>query len=117
MRFFQALKVITIIMLIGGCKSCNNDPRINVDISEIPFEVKILRLDKDVFEKNPDSLLHEIPSLRKRYGAFFDVYCNDIVNLRSVNDTALAVGLKNFVTNPDINEIYKETQKNYPDFP
>ncbi len=115
MRFFQALKVITIIMLIGGCKSCNNDPRIDIDISEIPFEVKIQRLDKDVFEKNPDSLLQEIPALRKKYGAFFEVYCRDIINMQSMNDTALSVGLKNFVTNPDISEIYKETQKIYPE--
>ena len=32
-----------------------------------------------------------------------------------MNDTALSVGLKNFVTNPDISEIYKETQKIYPE--
>lgn len=102
-------------MLIGGCKSCNNDPRIDVDVSEIPFEVKIQRLDNDLFEINPDSLLQEIPLLRKKYGAFFDTYCRDIINLQSVNDTALAVSLKSFVTNSDISEIYKETQKLYPD--
>lgn len=113
MRIFQVLKVITIFMFIAGCKSCHNDPRIDVDVSEIPFEVKILRLDQDLFEKNPDSLLPEIAALRKKYGTFFDVYCRDIINIRSVNDTALAVGLKNFITNPDISEIYKETQKQY----
>lgn len=115
MRFFSALKVICVLVLISSCRSCENDPRIDVDISEIPFEVKIQRLDKDVFEKNPDSLLPKITALRKQYGAFFDVYCRDIINMQSANDTALAVGLKNFVTNPDISEIYKETQKIYPE--
>ena len=102
-------------MFIAGCKSCQNDPRIDVDVSEIPIEVRILRLDNDLFEKNSDSLLYEIPVLRKKYGAFFDIYCRDIINMQSVNDTALAVGLKSFVTNNDISEIYKETQKLYPD--
>lgn len=115
MRIFQALKVISVLLLISSCRSCQNDPRIDVDVSGIPFEVKIQRLDKDLFEKNPDSLLHEIPALRKKYDSFFDVYCRDIINMQSVNDTALAVGLKSFVTNSDISEIYKETQKIYPD--
>ena len=114
MRFFSALKVITIIMLIGGCKSCHNDP-LHVDVSEIPYEVKIQRLDKDLFEKNPDSLLAEIPLLRKKYGRFFDAYCHHIIKITGVNDTALAVGLKSFVTNPEISEIYKETAEQYPD--
>lgn len=115
MRIFQALKVISVLLLISSCRSCQNDPRIDVDVSEIPYEVKIQRLDNDLFEKNPDSLLHAIPALRKKYGAFFDVYCRDIINIQSVNDTALAVSLKNFVTNSDISEIYKETQKQYTD--
>ncbi len=115
MRFFSAFKVISVLVLISSCRSCENDPRIDVDVSEIPYEVKIQRLDKDVFEKNPDSLLQHIPLLRKNYGAFFDVYSRDIINIQSANDTALAVGLKNFVTNPDISEIYKETQNIYPE--
>lgn len=115
MRFFSTLKVISVLVLISSCRSCEKDPRIDIDISEIPYEVKIHRLDKDLFDKNSDSLLHEIPELSKKYGAFFYVYCHDIINMQSANDTALAVGLKNFITNPDISEIYKETQKIYPD--
>lgn len=115
MRIFQAFKVIIIVVFIAGCKSCHNDPRIDVDVSEIPFEVKIQRLDNDLFEKNPDSLLSQIPALRKKYGPFFDIYCRDIINIQSVNDTALAVSLKNFVTNSDISDIYNETQKQYTD--
>ncbi len=115
MRFFPALKVVSVLLLISSCNSCNNDPRIDVDVSQIPFEIKIQRLDKDLFEKNTDSLLKEIPLLRKKYGSFFDAYCHNIINMQSVNDTALAVGLKGFITNPEISEIYKATAKQYTD--
>lgn len=103
------------IILLSSCKSCKNDPVKEIKIAAIPYEVKINRLDRDLFEKNPDSLLYEISGLRKKYGSFFDAYCRDIINMRAVNDTALALGLKNFVTNDDIREIYSETQKQYPE--
>jgi len=114
MRFFSLLKVISVLLLISSCNSCHNNP-LKVDISEIPFEIKTQRLDRDIFENNPDSLLAAIPALRKKYGTFFDTYCQSIINIRSVNDTALSFALKSFSTDPDMRDIYKETQRQYAD--
>lgn len=114
MRFYSALKVISILLLISSCKSCTNNP-LKVDVSEIPFELKLKRLDTALFDKDPDSLLTEIPELRKTFGAFFDVYCRSIINIRSVDDTALSVALKSFVTDPDMHAIYADTKKQYTD--
>jgi len=96
-----------------GLSSCRrNDYRINV--RHIKVEVKIKRLEKDLFQTNPEDIAERIPDLKKEYQGFLQLF-SYVINTGDINDPSFADYLTSFCTDRQNNEVYEETIKLYPD--
>lgn len=84
---------IIFLLIITGCRQNPLKP----DISGIKVDIKISRLDKDLFKIKPsnrDSLLSE---LKKNYGDFYELYTEKILELGSPDDSTFSSYLQEFL--------------------
>tara|TARA_B110001469_G_C9636415_1_gene319196 strand:- start:1575 stop:2642 length:1068 start_codon:yes stop_codon:yes gene_type:complete len=107
----QIFKLFLSTLLITSCV----DKKREVDISGINLELKISRLDLELFD-NDESMQTKILKLSKQYGEFFARYTEDILNLGAVGDPALAGAYKQFVYDADISKVAKSVSNEYKDF-
>jgi len=104
-----ALFILTIL------SSCSNNP-LDVDVSGIQTEpVKVLRLEKDVFSVNQANIIQKTEEMSRRYGAFYTLYLNSILNTGGVTDTSYQKQVLSFIYNKDMRDAYKESQKIFSD--
>lgn len=110
--FRACLGALGLTLLLGGCKS---DRLRDIDLSSVrPVTVAVKRLDKDVFQTPPDSFAAVSQKMRARYGNFYNSFIYNIVNHGEERDSVYKA-LKLFVTDPDMNEVYRMVQQVYPD--
>ncbi len=109
-RFFYILLVAVLMLGLSSCR--RNDYRIKV--GHINVEVKIKRLEKDLFQTNPEDIPGRIPGLKTEYQGFFQLF-SYVINTGDVNDPSFADYLTSFCTDRQNNEVYEETMKLYPD--
>jgi hypothetical protein len=104
--------VITILIgcLLESCTSGHYD----VDISGIKTDVKIKRLEKDLFEIDPNDLPDSIMSIKKKYGKFLQLF-SYVINTGDVNDSSFSDFLVRFCTDRLNNEVYNSTILIYPE--
>jgi len=103
-------KYIYIIFTSFLLASCSSNSW-NIDISNITINQKFKRFDLDLFRINTDSIWSYVPSLEKKYGSFFDLYNQRIIKIGGTNNFNYADKLKNFITDPYINETFKISEK------
>ena len=101
-------KLFLSTLLITSCV----DKKREVDISGINLELKISRLDLELFA-NDESMQTKIPKLSKQYGEFFARYTEDMLNLGAVGDPALAGAYKQFVYDADISKVAENVSNEY----
>ncbi len=94
--------------------SCVNKKK-EIDISEVNLELKISRLDQELFANN-ESMQTKIPKLAQQYGEFFARYTEDMLNLGAVGDPTLPAAYKQFVYDADISTVAKNITAEYQDF-
>ncbi len=109
-RFFYILLVSVLMLGLSSCR--RNDYRINV--RHIKVEVKIKRLEKDLFQTNPEDIPGRIPGLKNEYQGFLQLF-SYVINTGDINDPSFADYLTSFCTDRQNNEVYEETIKLYPD--
>lgn len=112
MRYRWFLLFVSIGMLISSCWSDKEE----VDVNNIDVSIEVKRLEQDLFEASPDSIESILPELRVRYGLFFDIYCTQVLNIGSPDQEGFAEHLKSFISDSDMLEVYKETEKQYDEF-
>lgn len=113
MRFKAVLLFVSIVMLISSCVEENE----NETLPELePITLTVKRLDQDLFETSPDKLDSLVPELKARYGDFLDLYCNQVLNIGSPDSFGFTSNLYNFVTEPNIKEVYAQCKYTYGDF-
>ncbi|MDY0098472.1 MAG: hypothetical protein RBR81_04670 [Bacteroidales bacterium] len=108
-RFFYILLVSVLILDLCSCR--RNTYRINV--SDINVDIKIKRLEKDLFQTNPEDIPGRIPRLKKEYQGFLQLF-SYVINTGDINDPSFADYLTRFCTDRQNNEVYDETMKLYP---
>lgn len=64
------------------------------------LEVRLDRLDQDLFRAGPDSVDRLALKLQAKYPAFFQTYVEDVLQLAPVEDPRLALGLTRFAMDP-----------------
>lgn len=101
-------KLFISLLLITSC----TDKKEEIDISGVNLEIKISRLDQELFS-NDESMKTKIPKLTNQYGEFFTRYTEDILNLGAVNDPSLPGAYKQFVYDADISMVAKNVTAEY----
>ncbi len=105
------LFVFIFIVIVVGCKK----DKFDVDVSDIDLKIDIKRLEKDIFTINPDSVSEKIPYLEKKYGRFFDLYNERIIQIGGTNNKAYISYLRMFITDYQMRKTYEKIMEVYPD--
>ncbi len=108
----KRLTVISLIVLVlvGACRR----DRYRVDISGIKVDVKIKRLEQDLFAHDPVRIPDTVEVLKKKYGEFLK-YFSYVINIGEPDDSLWLDGLLKFCTDRLNNEVYEATLKVFPD--
>ena len=89
--------VLTLLsLLLFACKG-NKD---KIDTCKIDLNIEIVRLDKYLFNISPDTIAIEqaLPALRQKYGNFFELYNQRLINSGNSNNEEYPENLLEFLT-------------------
>ena len=104
------IKMIVIISILTICCKTNH---YDVNISDIKSEINIKRLEKDLFELNPDSIPEAVPFIKEKYGGFLQLF-SYVINTGDVNDSSFSDYLTRFCTDRLNNEVYAVVSSAFP---
>lgn len=94
--------------------SCRNE-RAKPDVSNMQLDIKIKRFERDLFSTDSvanDSLL--VSKLSGKYGSFWIVYTGNIMRLGDPSAPQFSMALSRFLSDPSMNELYRDCQQKYP---
>jgi len=100
-------------MLITACHRGKEEKK-RVDVSQIQLTIKADRFEEDIF--NLCNQPGFIGRLKSKYGNFFDLYCNNLTSIFTLDTLLLKERLRAFTSDSGIVVLYKESQRLYKDF-
>lgn len=116
MKNISLICFISLIVIISIGYSCEKKPQ-TPNVKHISNEVIIKRFDVELFNLTSSKWgWNELVQLRNKYGDFYDLYMEKIANLTRADDSAGINYIRDFLTDPDMQSIYQETQKKFGDF-
>jgi len=87
----------------------------DVDVSDVIIsEVKINRLEQDIFNMDTTDIKTASEKLKNKYGHFYSSYISSIINDGGLRDSSYIMRMKQFIKDPDMHEAYQDCQKMYP---
>jgi len=105
------LILILILILAQATVSCKrNHYRVNTSSTGVTIEIK--RLEKDLFSLNPDQVIPAIPSLKKKYGGFLQLF-SLVINTGDISDDSFGDLLLRFCSDKQNYEVYNQTEKKF----
>ena len=107
------LIIIAAVALSFGVFSCGTG-HYNVNISGIKLDIKIKRLDKDMFELNPEDIAAAIPALKQEYAGFLQLFSN-VINAGCIDSSSFTDYFVQFCTDRLNNEVYDSVINTFPD--
>lgn len=116
-RFYLPLLLVAAVHLIS-CQTGEKKPTQQTSPQteqDQTFQLKVNRFEVDLFSIPFDSVTEAIPALQTKYGAFFDIFTNKIINIGSSKKPDFPKHLKGFITDRYMFETYREVLKVYPD--
>lgn len=109
-RYLIAISFLIIAFSMSSCRRNHY----KVSVSSIKVDIKIKRLEKDLFSLNPDQVIPAVPSLKKKYDGFLQLF-SMVINTGDINDPSFGDFLLRFCSDKQNNEVYAMTMKKYPD--
>ena len=103
---------ILLLITVAIVYSCRKN-QYKVNTSSIKVEVKIKRLEKDLFSLDPEKVVPAIPVLKQKYGIFLQLF-SFVINTGDVNDSSFSDFLLRFCSDKQNTEVYALTMKKYP---
>ena len=100
-----------VVFLFTSCGSNHLD--IDVSDSTIP-DVKINRLEQDVFNIDTTDIKTSSEKLQTKYGHFYSSFISRIINNGGLHDSSYLERMKQFISDRDMLEAYADCQKAYP---
>ena len=109
--------LISYILLMAGLVNLSgcSAGRENIDVDNIDLDVKILRLDRDLFKIDIDSIPWQINYIEKKYGEFFRIFNQMIIRIGDSRSPGYEQSLQRFLTDFDIYRLHTETENLFPD--
>lgn len=106
-------KVPILLLILFSLFACRRN-EFKVDVDNIEVEIKINRLEKEMFEISPDSLITSIPYIEKKFGSFYELF-NYLINIGITKSSYYPRYLKSFVADPLNREVYKVAIDEFPE--
>ncbi len=107
------ISLFLVLLISVSLFSCKRSPY-RVNISGIKTDIKIKRLEKDLFTIDPGKITSKVPELKQKYNGFLQLF-SYVINTGDINDPAFGDFLFRFCTDKQNNEVYGMTMKLYPD--
>ena len=82
-RFIVFFLLLTLLVATPSCKK--NHYKVNT--SSIKVKIEIKRLEKDLFSLNPDEVVTMVPSLKKKYGGFLQLF-SLVINTGDIDEAS-----------------------------
>ena len=101
---------LVLLLLLFSC----NPSTYKIDIDNIDLEIKIKRLEKELFELTVDSLTYSIPRLENNYGRFYELF-NYVINIGETNSPYYPRYIKSFISDRTNREVYQAAIREFPD--
>ena len=106
------INIFILIVLIFS--SCNGN-RFDVDVSKVVIpEIKINRLEQDIFNMDTTNVITATKKLQSKYGHFYSSYIARIVNNGGLEDSSYQFRMRQFVNDQDMRGTFADCQKVYP---
>ncbi len=106
---------LQIAVLIIFFASCGGN-RLDVDVSDVRVpNIKINRLEQDVFTMDTANIIAATKKLQIKYGHFYSGYIAGVINNGGLSDSSYSFRMKQFINDKDMREAYADCQKIYPD--
>lgn len=109
-RFLFSTLLITVAFVFLSCNRAKK-----IDVSHIQVRLNVEHFDQDLFALDPAKLSEQVPVLQNKYGSFFYLYHLQIIKIGSPEQPSFYPLLNQFITNYDINQLYKATQEIFAD--
>lgn len=97
MRLTKAVLILFTALLAG----CGNDGPPAVDTTSVRLDLRMERMDQDLFHTRPDSMAAASLRAYATYGEFYRTYIEDILQGAPLEDPRLPMVLNRFVLDPD----------------
>ena len=104
LRFYYISLLVGLAALLFF-HSCSRQPEV---------QVKITRLEQSLFTIPVDSIPAFIPRLEEQYGELLDLYSNGVIYIGSPKDPEYSEELTKFLTDSNMNLVYKRVMEVYP---
>ena len=104
--------ICLLIILTISVFSCRSG-HYNVNISNIKVDIKIKRLEKDLFETSPENLPAAIPVIKQNYSRFLQLFSH-VINTGNIDNSLFSNYLTQFRTDILNNEVYDSVIKTFP---
>ncbi len=109
----RSVILFSILFCLPAIVSCRkNIYRVNV--SSIPVNIEIKRLEKEIFSLDPDKIPANLPQLKQEYGSFLQLF-SFVINTGDINDPSFGDFLVRFCTDKLNYKVYLEIVRKYPD--
>jgi hypothetical protein len=97
--------------------SCDNKTQHKIpdEVIEQAFELKINRFDHNLFALSADPRPANIDNLAQKYPDFFYLFTKNIINIGDSSNPQMHMQLKGFLNDQNINEMYRQVQKQFKD--
>jgi hypothetical protein len=109
-RFITFVFLLLVAAFTTSCKK--NHYKVNT--SSIKVNIKIKRLEKDLFTLNPDEIIPTVPALKKKYGGFLQLF-SLVINTGDINEPSFGDLLLRFCSDKQNNDVFALTMKKFPD--
>jgi len=105
--------LITCISFLSWLVSCRNNPY-KVDISSVKVDLKIQRLEQDLFLSDPSELPQDIEVLKEKYKVFLQLF-GSVINAGEISDSSFNDIMVSFCTDRLNNEVFSVVNQQYSD--
>lgn len=103
--------LLLISVIMTGCSTSERKP----DLDGIDARIEIMRLEKDLFAMDIDSIPDQLPEIEDKYDEFFEIFNHLIIRTGSPRSPVYNEQLLRFITDYDIYRLYKEVERVFPD--
>lgn len=108
--------IIIVLISVLLFESCSRNRRLLNEVEKIDLDISINRFEQDLFHLDIYNLENEIPTLYEKYGEYFSVYTNRVISVGDSSRPDFEKGLKSFITDQTIYEVYKLVNQRYASF-
>src|SRR5664280_1430704 len=107
------IPVVFLVLVAVAATSCKKN-HYKVNTSSIKVKIEIKRLEKDLFTLNPDEVIPMVPTLKKKYGGFLQLF-SMVINTGDIDENSFGDLLLRFCSDKQNNDVFAMTMKQFPD--